>query len=58
MPLASTRSATDVCVYPVGEVDRSRPPRQGMNITLGGQRKDLVGVEIELEVLQELTRVG
>src|SRR5215204_6189897 len=44
----------DVSVYRVGKVDRRRPTRQRAHLALGREDVDLLGIEIDLQVLQEL----
>ena len=48
----------DVGVDAVGEVHRRRPARQRAHLALGGEDVDLLGVEVDLQVLHELLRIA
>ena len=48
----------DVGVNRVGEVDRRRPSRERLHLALRRESVDLFGVELDLEVLDELLRVA
>ena len=48
----------DVGVNRVGEVDRRRPSRQHLHLPARRERVDLFGIEIDLEVGQELLRIA
>ena len=49
---------SDFGVHAVGKVDRTSAERQGDHATLRGEHEDLVLVEIGLQALHELGRVG
>src|SRR5262245_15991335 len=56
-------SCADALVPNVGmngvrKVNRSRAPRQGLHFSLGREDVDLFGIQIDLEVLQELLRIA
>jgi hypothetical protein len=54
------RDATiaDVGMHAVGEVHRRRSARQGKNFAFGREHVDLIGEQIDLEMLQEFRRVA
>ncbi len=56
--LGADARVPDLGVHGVGEVDRGRPDRQRDHPTLRGEHEDLVLLEVGLQVLHELRRVG
>ena len=55
---AATHSVADVGMDAVGEVDRRRGARQRDDLALRREHVDLVGEQIDLDVLEELARVA
>src|SRR6185436_11270330 len=49
---------SDVGVHGVREVDRRRAARERLHLPLGRERVDLLGVELDLQVLDELLRIA
>ena len=52
--LGRDAAVADVGVHRVGEVDRGRAARQRQDLALGREDVDLVGEEVDLDVLEEL----
>ena len=58
LTLAPTQRVADLGVHGVGEVDRGRPERQGDHPPLRREDEHLVLLEVGLQALHELGRVG
>ena len=58
LTLAPMQRVADLGVHGVGEVDRRRPDRQRDDPALRREHEDLVLLEVGLQVLHELRRVG
>ncbi len=56
--LGADAGVADLGVHGVGEVDRRRPDRQRHDATLRREHEDLVLLEVGLQALHELRRVG
>ena len=47
----------NVGVNGIGEIDRRGPPREGLDLALGCEGVDLLGVQLHLQALDELLRI-